>query len=41
MLMDLGESKFRNVILQAPLLIATFQGLSFIIETVDEIALEI
>ncbi|MDQ3052100.1 MAG: PAS domain S-box protein, partial [Bacteroidota bacterium] len=38
---EISEAKFRNLILQAPVLISTFKGPSFIIETVNKIALEI
>jgi PAS domain S-box-containing protein len=36
-----NEQRFRNLILQAPVLIATYRGPSFIIETVNKSALEI
>jgi PAS domain S-box-containing protein len=41
MLVDLGEAKFRNLIMQAPVLITTFQGPHFIVETINKTALEI
>jgi PAS domain S-box-containing protein len=41
MAMDFGESKFRNLIMQAPVLISTFHGPYFIIETINKTALEI
>ena len=41
MLMDIGEAKFLNLILQAPVLINTFIGPSFIVETINKTALEI
>ncbi len=40
-IIETSEVKFRNFILQAPVLISTFQGPSFIIETVNKTALEI
>ncbi len=38
---ETSEAKFGNLILQAPMLIGTFEASSFIIETVNKIALEI
>ena len=38
---ETSEAKFRNLILQAPVLITTFKGPSFIIETINEKALEL
>lgn len=38
---ETSEAKFRNLISQAPVIIATFQGQSFIMETVNKVALEI
>jgi PAS domain S-box-containing protein len=40
-LIETSEAKFHNLILQAPVAIATFQGPSFIIETINKLALEI
>ncbi|MCY7422359.1 MAG: PAS domain S-box protein [Chitinophagaceae bacterium] len=37
---EASEAKFRNLILQAPVLIAIYQGPSFIIETVNKSAIE-
>ena len=36
-----SEAKFRNLILQVPVLITTFQGPSFIVETINKTALEL
>ncbi|MEO6000078.1 MAG: PAS domain-containing protein, partial [Chitinophagaceae bacterium] len=38
---ETSEAKFRNLILQAPVLINTFIGPSFIVETINKTALEI
>jgi len=40
-LIEVSEAKFRNLILQAPVLITTFQGPSFIVETINKTALEL
>jgi len=40
-LIEISEAKFRNLILQAPVLITTFQGPTFIVETINKTALEI
>ena len=40
-LLDTSEAKFQNPILQAPVPITTIKGPSFIVETVNKIALEI
>jgi len=38
---EASEAKFRNLIVQAPVLITTFSGPSFIVETMNEKALEL
>ncbi len=38
---ETSEAKFRNLILQAPVLITTYQGPSFIVETINKTALEL
>ncbi|MEO6639013.1 MAG: PAS domain-containing protein, partial [Ginsengibacter sp.] len=38
---ETSEAKFRNLILQAPVLITTFHGPSFIVDTINKSALEI
>ena len=38
---EASEAKFRNLIVQAPVLITTFSGPSFIVETINEKALEL
>ena len=40
-LIEISEAKFRNFILQAPVLITIFQGPSFIVDTINKKALEI
>ena len=38
---EISEAKFRNLILQAPVLISTLLGTSFIVDTINKTALEI
>jgi hypothetical protein len=40
-LMDSAEAKFQNLISQAPVLIVTYYGPTFIIQTINKIALSV